>query len=76
MRGDVSVEVVAKLSGMSKATITRNCQAGTFRNAYQLGGSGCQWHIPAEDVAALYPEAKRAVVLAKLEQLAQMHELK
>lgn len=76
MKDDVSVKIVCELTGYSPSTVNRMCKRN-YPNAYQLNDEkNRQWFIPAEDVAALYPEAKRAVVLAKLEQLAQMHELK
>lgn len=76
MSGDVTVQVVAKLSGMSEATITRKCQAGMFRNAYQLGGSGCQWHIPADDVLAIIPAARHDAARQKLELLIRLQEMR
>lgn len=75
MKGDVSVKVAAKLTGYSKVSIIRKCQSGVYPNAYQLGGENCQWHIPAEDILKSYPETRRAVVLAKLEQAVELYDL-
>ncbi len=76
MRGDVSVQVVAKLYGLSEATITRKCQAGTFPNAYQLGGEKCQWHIPADDVLAVIPAFRHETARQKLELLVRLQEMR
>ena len=75
MRGDVTVKIVAQLSGMSEASITRKCQAKTFPGAYQLGEKHCQWHIPADDVLAVIPPSRHAEARQKLELLLQLQDM-
>ena len=75
MKGDITVKIVAQLSGMSEATITRRCQGGTFPNAYQLGGPRCQWHIPADDVLAVIPASRHEDARHKLELLSRLQEM-
>ncbi len=76
MKGDVSVQIVAKLYSVSEATITRKCQAGTFPNAYQLGGEKCQWHIPADDALAVIPASRHEAARQKLELLVRLQEMR
>jgi hypothetical protein len=76
VKGDVSVQVVAKLYNVSEANITRKCQAGIFPNAYQIGGEKCQWHIPVEDVMAAIPAPRHETARQKLELLARLQEMR
>ncbi len=75
MKGDVSVQVVAKLYNVSEATITRKCQAGIYPNAFQLGGAKCQWHIPVDDALAAIPAPRYETARQKLELLHRLQEM-